>query len=458
MEASNRTVLVNAVVLQSLYSNLVTPLQPACAGTRCDWPLYNSAAFCSSCENAIDDIIIEPKHDPVLQAYTDNDYLGTFQGTDLNLDDSGLITLKRSNKTSYVISLGVGSPVQFNLSSSAEVMVTVSNSSSLRYPESIVWDLYDLPPSNKYPDGYHCYTDASRLDNFCFDYQNTTINGIPGPLKAFGYVKLVRAANGSRLVASSAQRCVLTLCAQRYTSTFHNGSLLLNITDKNFGYYDPVPIDPRNAASNAQTLNWYAFQNKSAFRAGVLSSTDYNVLVDFLMALNNLEGTSIRWTSTGDPSINNGFPGTGTINPRQDVVQFMSNVQNNTAKIALGLSNFVQENGDSQVVGQAYASVPFVEVRWAWLAYPLALVTIGTVALIATMYQTKRQRLALWKSSPFPLLFNYHDHDACAGSDGGTNETSIPQAAKTSKHEEMAEETQILLRTIAGSWTFEKKS
>jgi hypothetical protein len=157
----------------------------------------------------------------------------------------------------------------------------------------------------------------------------------------------------------------------------------------------------------------------------------------------------------------------GTFNPGPDVTCLVSDVRQNTAKVAQALTNFIQQNGDARVTGQVYQSMPFVEVRWRWLIFPSCLCAIVLAALIATILQTRRARAPVWKYSPFPLLFNYHDRDSCVDSrdgDGeggeeagagssssGTQVDFVLDAVTASGFEEMAEETFLRLRPIAGS-------
>ena len=443
---SNLTVNFNAVITQALYADSVLRLQPACAGTSCAWPEYTSVAFCASCEDAMHDITIEPEYDPALRAFTGNDYLSTFSTTDIDLGSMwGGTSLGKSKNTPYTVSLGQGYPTTFQLNTTVQVEISdSSNASTLSYPETLVWNLHAH-------DGIGYQLGISEENGVYFIYTNNTINGIKGPLKAFGYVNLAPAADGSRLVATSAQRCAIWLCAQQYASTFRNGTLSARVTDTNYGIYHPS-----QGIRDESYLYWRAHVNGSLYQGGFQDQSGAvgnMILVDVYAPLTNLEGSVIRWRNTGyAPGYN-----TGLYNAAPDVMQFISNVENNTAKIAQGLSNFIQQHGDSHAVGQAYLATPFVEVRWAWLTFPLALIVIVLVALISTMYQTHHRRMPIWKSSPFPLLYNYRTCDVCRTNKDATAQAMLAPATTTSRHEELAKETHLRLRPEGGSWSFEEK-
>ena len=84
--AQDQILLIANAMTESLYADSVAPVQPACPAVRCQWPLYKSVALCSVCEDALDDIVVEPEHDAALQAYTNNDFWSEYQFSDLDLD------------------------------------------------------------------------------------------------------------------------------------------------------------------------------------------------------------------------------------------------------------------------------------------------------------------------------------------------------------------------------------
>ena len=104
----------------------------------------------------------------------------------------------------------------------------------------------------------------------------------------------------------------------------------------------------------------------------------------------------------------------------------MSNPSGYAANIAQTLTNLVQENGNIRVRGHAYSKEPYVEVRWAWLSFPVTLVVIGLLALIATVWETHQHRMPLWRSSPLPLLFNYQDDSMRVRRDQDGDERGVP--------------------------------
>ena len=60
-------------------------------------------------------------------------------------------------------------------------------------------------------------------------------------------------------------------------------------------------------------------------------------------------------------------------------------------------------------VGLSYVEKTFIVIRWGYLAYPIALVLLTLVVLVAVILETKRQKAIAWKSSTLALLFHNLD-------------------------------------------------
>ncbi|KAJ9607251.1 hypothetical protein H2200_008324 [Cladophialophora chaetospira] len=416
-QVSNWTVDVNAAATQALFADTVGQLRPNCGGTTCDWPSYGSIAVCSSCEDAMNDVTVEPKHDGVLHDYLINDYINLLSIADINFNSvNGEMYMTKISNTTYTISLGQGSPAIFNLTTIANLDAhfggdtSLSIDHSITHPETILWNLHG-------EEGEPWIIGESR-----FLWRNNTINGVTGPLRAFGYLELAVSSDGSRLVPTAAERCVISLCARQYSSTFTNGTLSSRVIDQSWG---TVKGDP--------SLNWSTTLNGTYFHSDSQDGNFSEIWASILTPLFNLNGTVLRANDTAGYS---NF--TNRSDPGADVLEFISDIRTKTTNIAQGLSNFIQQNGDGEIRGQAYVSKPFVEVRWAWLSFPITLVVIIFVTLAVTMWQTKHHRIPIWRSSPFALLFNFRDPGEMTALNGRGNEAGTARVVTASGLEERA--------------------
>jgi hypothetical protein len=167
--------------------------------------------------------------------------------------------------------------------------------------------------------------------------------------------------------------------------------------------------------------------------------------------------------------------------PSADTMQYLTDMSNSSARIAQAFTNFIRQSGSSHALGKAYTSRPFVEVQWAWLAFPLVLVLICLIALGITMFQTRQHDLPAWKTSPFPLVFGLQHQELAVKAPASTPSPpttqreavttegsplqSIPLAAATTAAAavkkdrnrtfgEMAKETAVQLTKRDGQWIF----
>jgi hypothetical protein len=86
-----------------------------------------------------------------------------------------------------------------------------------------------------------------------------------------------------------------------------------------------------------------------------------------------------------------------------------NNITDHMEKIAIAITNVVRSdaNGAEFVKGQAFTPETYVEVKWAWLVFPLAMLALCLAFLIATMVQTSRgdnEDVGVWKTSAMPTL------------------------------------------------------
>lgn len=86
-----------------------------------------------------------------------------------------------------------------------------------------------------------------------------------------------------------------------------------------------------------------------------------------------------------------------------------NNVSNHMERMATALTNVVRSDAASRefMKGQALTIETYLQVSWAWLAFPLAMLVFCLLFLIATMVKTSRgaeENVGTWKTSAMPTL------------------------------------------------------
>ena len=388
---ANHSIVFNGLLLQALYSNTVAPFQPPCSESSCEWPRYWTAAVCSSCEDILNETTISSSDNQVWHDLVTGDWLDDFQGVN---DISEEVRWNYSAQTVYSLSLGKAPPFTFvaNLTNGLWVPSGLV-SSELDYPSEILFDASNRP----------ALVDCGHS---CALQPNMT-----GPLNTLGHVRLNRSDDGVGLAVTSAMKCSISLCAREQSSTVINGSFSTQIRDDSWGLYSSL----RPGDGDEWGYTWTAQlgqHNFSTINAHIYGVEPIVHLLDSV--INGLVGNSLQsltlwptWQEELHPYTTN----FSSLNPPPNTMQFMSDMRNSSARIAQAFTNYLHQNGNKDIPGQAYATVPFVDVRWPWLAFPLAIVLICFTALLTTIYETRRHGLPTWKTSSYPLLFGYQYQD-----------------------------------------------
>jgi hypothetical protein len=118
-----------------------------------------------------------------------------------------------------------------------------------------------------------------------------------------------------------------------------------------------------------------------------------------------------------------------------------NNVPHHMERIATAVTNLIrsESNSNEHIAGQALAPETYVRVEWAWLAFPLAMLALCLVFLIATMVKTSGDAdgdIGAWKTSAMPTLMYSLPRDtrqalattstqSGSGSGGGANKVKL---------------------------------
>ena len=86
-----------------------------------------------------------------------------------------------------------------------------------------------------------------------------------------------------------------------------------------------------------------------------------------------------------------------------NIPELMSNL---SQSMTIRMRQSAVNNPEAQIAGDAYELDSFVEVRWAWLALPLALLLLTLIFLLASIRTSARAEVMPWKSSSIALLFH----------------------------------------------------
>ena len=118
------------------------------------------------------------------------------------------------------------------------------------------------------------------------------------------------------------------------------------------------------------------------------------------------------------------FTGHGQISPpssnntsafSSDTIHALYSTTNYTSRVtnlAISMTNNIRQqnsSGSSPHPGIAYKTETYVKVRWAWFAYPAAVVVLSVAYLVGTIVETTGRGVWIWKGSSLAMLLHGRD-------------------------------------------------
>ena len=114
-------------------------------------------------------------------------------------------------------------------------------------------------------------------------------------------------------------------------------------------------------------------------------------------------------TFTGSGGINSSSSGSAF---SSDVIHALYETKNYSKRIenlATSMTNNIRQqndSGSSPFEGIAYKTESYVNVRWAWFAYPATVLALSLLYLLGTIIESKNRDIPVWKSNNLALLLN----------------------------------------------------
>lgn len=221
-----------------------------------------------------------------------------------------------------------------------------------------------------------------------------------------------------RQEAPSAHECMLSFCVKTLRSSYHWGTYR-EYAEKTFynTSQKPFPWSTRDIpGTDISETDYYG--NISLYPSPkTQDDTEYGLsndtILDFVIALDEIFPSSITVADrTADPFIK--IKTNPTKYTTSQLVRFSpwlapNNVSHHMEEMATALTNVMRSDSNSRefVSGQASAPETYVQVNWAWLSFPLAMLVLCLTFLVATIVKTSRdttESFGTWKTSAMPAL------------------------------------------------------
>jgi hypothetical protein len=364
---------------------------PECTSGNCTWPEYNTLALCNVCKDLTSEVKVSNPFD-------------------LDLD-SLLDDFEHGNQSSFYQEWHPTFAFPKGNGLTADVGLTVENSSEsyittqwgIDYPRRRVWPLNISPELD------------SAWDQ---TWRNETYADHPSPLFAMGYLDLNLTEDFSALRIQRATECAFSPCVRTVSTKALNGIVNSNITHTDYG---AVILDAQEPDGSSISGGWRARVNNTDFeildRGAVTDVQGHAYLLIQALRI-TLEGnTTYNIQGVHYPNKefqSSAYDGTGFTQTRgpwssagQQAIDGAGNFSLVANDVGQALTGRFQQLAATSVAGTATRTYVIIEIRWIWLIYPLALLVLSIVSLIATILATHIRHMAVWKESSLPLLYRY---------------------------------------------------
>ncbi|KAH4054783.1 hypothetical protein HBH70_046080 [Parastagonospora nodorum] len=220
-------------------------------------------------------------------------------------------------------------------------------------------------------------------------------------------------------IAPTLQECVLSFCIKTIKSSYELGTYQEDIISTHINHtvnnspwstfmYDDGSTDQTylenvtiNAPSTGNTFpsNGWGLDNITMVRITLVF--DY-IFPAFTTKINDTATGILRWRLGHPTEVRT------KILPMNPWL-LPNNITRHFERLATALTNVIRSDPSSNelVAGDAFVNETYVVVHWAWLAFPLGMLILSVIFLVATIVKTSRSTdgdLGVWKTSAMPTL------------------------------------------------------
>lgn len=206
----------------------------------------------------------------------------------------------------------------------------------------------------------------------------------------------------------TADVCALSLCAQKRNVSVSFNRFSSSILQTLYG-----TLDNPNKHVEFETLSFlegdfnttYSSQTPDFDKFLVENALDTwrGILWDLILNFGGKIGVDLDQTAYA--SYYEGAPPSQATSDIVGIFNASSNISMTMENIATALTNYFRDSSEVTIAGQAGQIQIYTHVVWSWIILPAFLVFAGVVLLMLAMYETKRQKARVWRTSEMALLF-----------------------------------------------------
>lgn len=367
---ANADFALQAAILYGLTHSLddtAKQVQFKCPSGNCTWDPFESLAVCSICNDVSADLTVEHAPGPLL--------LATIHGYDGFVSGDNVTTFKLPNglfidempfmdtdKTAWMTSFGTGNR---------------NETVSLKDFDTLIWAMSFLRPRN----------------NDIDIWRDVTIEAI---------------------------ECGLYYCVNKYTPTVKSAIISELEEPVANAFKAPDSWRPYTDAEILRNNNWLDNLNFHPALSGIQRSdlmlgANFNVSQTAVDSISSLLAQTFTRGGYDDSDYGNitGFSRSKDDYEPPAMQPFISipDLRTPFVSLARGMTNTIRADSDNTTVqtGRTGVMQTYYVIAWQWIALHVVVIVAGTVFMLITMYETRKNGIPVWTSSALAILARGED-------------------------------------------------
>jgi len=122
---------------------------------------------------------------------------------------------------------------------------------------------------------------------------------------------------------------------------------------------------------------------------------------------------------------------------------YIASIGNVLENIAAAMTNEMRESsGSINIHGTTYENIAYINVDWKWLTFPIALLVLGLIFLVATIVKSQFSSVGIWKGSTVATMLILKED----------TRRELGPLSSSSRMTQLAKSKKVRLRNMAGVW------
>jgi hypothetical protein len=218
---------------------------------------------------------------------------------------------------------------------------------------------------------------------------STSLNDINASVVRFSSL-INKRTNDSEVV--TAAECSMWYCVQSYDSSIADGELTRKLLSS-----------WRNDSAQLSHSSDLFYQPPSSMLNPEIDPPDFRVERSAAEAMSRFMAEKFQ----GNANISKS--GAAFSSDTMQAIYLTGNLTGMVERLAVSMTNNIRKNnnsGSDSVMGTTWKDETYIRVRWQWFSFPVSLLGLSLILLLASIIETSQRKVLVWKSNNLAILFH----------------------------------------------------